>query len=419
MAPHLVDELQFSGLRAVLTRINRMCQREHPTAVVFMGDFTDKGSIEWHEQALRHLTLLCRPRCRSERRMPLLFVPGNHDVNRDEARELGPIQKFERLRELAEKYKWQSPPLNEPIVVKISNLDGTSIDTLLINTAIGSWEIQNLPSFLQSALSDESLEDLPIDLGSQDESDASRAIPQQSGSREPTNRFDQYYGQLDTPYISKQMLSRLLQCVGSIDSEGACIVVGHHNILPQKTPRIAAYSELLNGGYFRRQLLEAGKTIVYLHGHIHQDPIEIISDPKIPRSKIISISAPMIQDGFNEISLFVDKRNRLLAMRVVMYRVKDGQMLEYENQEQVFIPIAPPGRALIDSDATKVLEALRAARRSSYYWSEVAELLEEVPFDSNQLEEALIALQAAQLIEIDGLGKSTRDWRIKLISETV
>ncbi len=36
--------------------------------------------------------------------------------------------------------------------------------------------------------------------------------------------------------------------------------------------RIAPYTEVVNGGNVRRRLTNCGKPVVYLHGHIHDDP---------------------------------------------------------------------------------------------------------------------------------------------------
>ncbi|TIN49589.1 MAG: hypothetical protein E5Y30_44775, partial [Mesorhizobium sp.] len=66
---------------------------------------------------------------------------------------------------------------------------------------------------------------------------------------------------MDTPYISREMLAGLQELLQQPDMRYG-IMIGHHNLLPQKTPRITPYAEMLNSGFVRTQLLQGNKPIV-------------------------------------------------------------------------------------------------------------------------------------------------------------
>ncbi|UIK09739.1 hypothetical protein LZK80_17340 [Rhizobium leguminosarum] len=55
------------------------------------------------------------------------------------------------MSQLAAKYHWEKVPSEQPVQVKLTGKDCTLILTLL-NTAVGSWELHNLPEFLRDKL---------------------------------------------------------------------------------------------------------------------------------------------------------------------------------------------------------------------------------------------------------------------------
>jgi hypothetical protein len=416
-APNITESLRSSALRQVLRKIRGRLSKDVFNAVVFMGDFTSRGRGEFLPGAFQHFTLLCRNRGDASESVPLLFVPGNHDVNRDEARDLGATEKFNGMKLLAEKFGWRAVPINQPVKAEVFDDDGKAYVTL-INTAIGSWELQNLPEFLRDKLVAADQASAPLDLGGEGMPEESApAKPLSTKESAPTDLVGQYYGQLDTPYVSNQMMTGLMESLHEPGSTFA-VVVGHHNLLPQKTPRITPYAELLNGGFVRSQLLSANKPIIYLHGHIHQDPIEIVSDPHHAHGKLVSISAPEIRSGFNELVFFVSEHGDLVGIRVIPYRSKleDGTV---EMGEQCFISTLPPWRAALDDvtfDLFSKLKDYRAKRSQDLlFWNEVQKIADVGgAFSADALEDALLMLHASQFIEVDGLNKPNVEWRINL-----
>ncbi|MDU0362488.1 metallophosphoesterase [Rhizobium sp. 25PS6] len=413
-APNISESLRSSAFRAVLRKLRHLASSETMNGVVFVGDFTSRGKSEFLEGAFRHFSLLCRGSGATSQTTPLLFVPGNHDVDRKDALELGTIEKFRNISQLAERFGWQPVPLDRPVSVVVGR-SGSSMEILLVNTSVGSWELQNLPKFLRDKLRTEDWS-TPIDLGSSSSIDDGPAAPNIAASPGPPgDLLDQYYNQLDTPYVSATMLTALMEHLLQ-PGRAFGVIVGHHNLLPQKTPRISPYAEMLNAGFVRTQILSANKPILYLHGHIHQDPIEVVSDPRKPGSQLISISAPEIGSGFNEIILFITDQDDLIGVRVIPYRTRpgDGTLVE---EEHCFVPTSLNSRTFLDESTFALLRRLKEYRternRDLLFWNEVAELVRSTPV-ANALEDALIMLHASREIDIHGLNRSNRDWRIQV-----
>lgn len=413
-APNISENLRSSAFRAVLRKLRHLASSDTMHGVVFVGDFTSRGRSEFLEGAFRHFSLLCRGSGAASQTTPLLFVPGNHDVDRKDALELGTTEKFRRISQLAARYGWQPVPLDRPVPVAVGR-NGNNLEILLVNTSTGSWELQNLPEFLRDKLKTEDWS-TPIDLGSSssfDDGPAAPAVVAPPGL--PRDLLDQYYSQLDTPYVSATMLSSLMEHLLQ-PGRAFGVIVGHHNLLPQKTPRISPYAEMLNAGFVRAQILSADKPILYLHGHIHQDPIEVVSDPRKPGSQLISISAPEIGTGFNELVFFITDQDDLIGVRVIPYRTRpgDGTLVE---EAHCFIPTSLNSRTFLDENTFALLRRLKEYRtersRDLLFWNEVADLIRSTPV-ADTLEDALIMLHAAQEIDIHGLNKSHKDWRIQV-----
>lgn len=413
-APSISEALRSSAFRAVLRKLRYLSSSDSINGVVFVGDFTTKGKSEFIEGAFRHFSLLCRGSGESSQTTPLLFVPGNHDVNRIDAFELGKVEKFRKISQMANRLGWCPVPLDRPVSVVVGPKE-MGAELLLVNTSIGSWELQNLPEFLRDKLKTDDLSK-PIDLGNPKSVDDGPAAPNVSAKADtPKDLIDQYYAQLDTPYVSAPMLDSMMEYMQDADRSYG-VIVGHHNLLPQKMPRIAPYAEMLNAGFVRSQLLSTDKPVLYLHGHIHQDPIEVVSDPRKPRSQLISISAPEISAGFNEIVLFVSEENDLIGVRVIPHRTRqaDGTIVEAEN---CFIPGSSIARSSLDDDTWGLLERLKTYRAERgtdlLWWNQVSDLVRSTPV-AEKLEDALIMLHASGRIEVQDLAKSNRDWRIQV-----
>jgi hypothetical protein len=137
-----------------------------------------------------------------------------------------------------------------------------------------------------------------------------------------------YDRQLDTPAIAIDALSSVVSGIGSSSLSVLPVVVAHHNLLPQRTPRLAPYTELVNSGAFRLSLEDLGRPVVYLHGHIHDEPMEVLHPPK--GAPLVLVSAPEILAGFNIIELVFTPAGLPLACHIKPWRFDgSGVLREY------------------------------------------------------------------------------------------
>jgi hypothetical protein len=131
---------------------------------------------------------------------------------------------------------------------------------------------------------------------------------------------------LDTPAVHSEAISALTRALGAGTHQEAAFVCGHHNLVPQDVLRISPYTEMVNSGAFRAAMMNAQRPIIYLHGHIHQDPITILRDGSDAQSMLILVSAPLLEDGFNVVVIEFDDDGIALGCNIEKYRlVSAGQ----------------------------------------------------------------------------------------------
>jgi len=296
-SPDIVADLKHNRIRQILRRIHEIASSGDIDCVAVMGDFTTFGKSEYIVPAVEIVDGIVS---KANGEKPLMIgVPGNHDVDRENAAQLGKHGKFKTLSNAFHTFGWSQLPTDVTVRQDISFPDGRSIGMLLVNSSIGSWSKHFLPSSLADDFSSDKMEIPPLKLTSEEANpDALPADIDPTGI-EPKNRDEQLFKQLDTPYISKRSMETLSAHL-SQTTDSTSVIVAHHNLLPQRIPRIAPYGEMLNGGAFRDFLHSTKKNIIYLHGHIHEDPIECVSVPSANFSEpqagqIISISAPLLE----------------------------------------------------------------------------------------------------------------------------
>src|SRR5690606_30394147 len=77
--------------------------------------------------------------------------------------DLGKVEKFRKISQIASRLGWCQVPLDRPVSVVVGHQE-MGAEILLVNTSIGSWELQNLPEFLRDKLRTNDLS-MPVDLG--------------------------------------------------------------------------------------------------------------------------------------------------------------------------------------------------------------------------------------------------------------
>lgn len=407
-------ELVSQPLRSILSRLNGLASSDVIDAAICMGDFTTRGATEHIRPAVEVLTNLLVDNY-SDREIAKFAVPGNHDVNKKEALVHGSLEKFGALEAALSEFGWPSPPIEDCLRYEVQSLDGLSLPVHLLNSSIGSWSIHLLPEPIQRELSEELIGTSPIDLARED-SEASAKLGLPIGN-DFENREEQVYHQMDTPYFPVAALQSLK---GFMDetSDDTVVVVAHHNILPQTTPRISHYSELLNSGQVREFFQNSKKTIVYLHGHIHDDPVERVTRVNVHNendvdSEVIAISAPPIWKGFNEVCLFFDQDEEIFLVRVTEYRPDSlGTVGNFNDQKSRYIPVKARIEHLVTQEVQRVWAIMKDKRTLS--WKEVTTLAERQSLSDDQVEHALLSLFCCSLVRIGHLGRDRERWRIKV-----
>lgn len=407
-------DVSHQPLRAVLRRFNEISTSGLIDAIICMGDYTSRGQTELITKAVQIIDGLSADGF-MERAPRKLGVPGNHDVSRTEAVNYGPTGKFIRIEEAFRKFGWEAPPNDDCASYDIGKPNGPKMSVHLLNSSLGSWSTHLLPTPLAEALSETSLKEAPINLFG--EGDASADIEALDDSASFSDRQEQVYYQLDTPYISDRTLMTLKQRATSSSSE-VMLIASHHNILPQAIPRISHYAEMLNSGQVRRFFQNIRKTVVYLHGHIHEDPVERISLPTSESDReefgeIISISAPVIWEGFNEVCFFLDDLGEAFLIRITEYRLdKLGHMGNFSDQVSRYIPLQNRVEHLVTPEVQKVWGSIRDKKTVS--WSELLGIAKAQSLCEEKLEHALLSLFCCSLVKIGQLGRERTRWRIHI-----
>lgn len=187
------------------------------------------------------------------------------------------------------------------------------------------------------------------------------------------------------------------------------VIAAHHNLLPQRLTRLAPYTELVNSGTLRASLMAAGRPVIYLHGHIHEDPIEIMAMPA--GQAVISISAPAAEDGFNLLEFNFTRSGLPLSCHINPWRFNAAGILHRAPASTVSLI----GRRRRSHDATlaKLYAHLLATGES--YWSDLAIFAASIfatDVDEN-LREALELLVADDSVALENYGLEPVNWIVR------
>jgi len=289
----MIGALSSSRVAEVMRGINQARKADdNLVAVVLTGDLTTIGDLSSYKDCLTflHNTLQLSDATYWKDRK-LLAVPGNHDISRSTIAIDQPLhEKFEPLLEQwdavfgAQDFLTTDAPTPVDLAVGPLDSDRPSIRFLPLNTCLFCGEHRAFPDAIRTTVAD-SLDKLKTEL--------------------PHDKFEKLLSeQIDCPAVSREHAVQLGEHISKGATNSISVAVGHHPLFAQPMPRLAGYSELLNAGFVRETMLETGRNVIYLHGHIHQDPVLLVTSPMKGSHRIIHISAPALEDGFNLIRIF-------------------------------------------------------------------------------------------------------------------
>ncbi|MCH8043057.1 MAG: metallophosphoesterase [Planctomycetes bacterium] len=317
----LVTAIAPKRLELVMRKVSDVAADPTVCGLLICGDLTTYGDLDEYRRCVEYLNKIVE--VGSPDRWPdnsLHVVPGNHDVARELCDPDG-VDLFEKFAPLVA--SWDKLGRNAILPVQgirstVLKPNGHSLSLFSLNSCIGCGERRHLPAKIQDELA--------------------TLLKKYLTSAPPADAFDLIGEQLDTPAFVDDHVRSLVTEINNLADTSVPIVLAHHNVLPQAIPRVEIYTELINGGLFRTQLASCCRPIIYCHGHIHDDPIEQLTDHRYPASKILFVSAPMLVDGFNVIEIVFARNNLPLGCKIHRYRSTPHGSID--NSGVVIVPLA-------------------------------------------------------------------------------
>jgi hypothetical protein len=385
---NLKNIISRSPIKTVFRRIFEIIKEQDVDAVLFMGDLTDYGKLEGYAACANYIASALQIGSKGLfRNIPVGIVPGNHDINRALALKPGMRTKFLPLVDALIGAGLPSLPVTKAIHRSLER-DNARIELFLLNSCWGCGEESYIPPEFRTELT--------------------KAIWTVLNGKNPDTAMRAYYDrQLDTPAISEETIESVVTKMEALTGSAMPVLVAHHNLFPQRRPRLAPYTELVNGGALRGALGEIGRPALYLHGHIHEDPVEVLTLPG--GFPVVSISAPDIPKGFNLVDILFGENTVPLACHVIPYRIDRSGILKRETIISVGL-----GRKRSSNRNTGMIYG-KLLEVGQMYWPQLSELFLN---NANGLDERLLTiiieeLQAEGSITIDNYELSPTHWIIR------
>jgi hypothetical protein len=388
----LVNQSSPNKLTAVVRLIQARIDRGDADALILVGDLTTYGCLRHFEECIKFVVNAFL-KARKFEKHPEFFrvLPGNHDLRRKTSIDMPPDEKFGEFIKVVEDAGLLAFPIETIQSLNVGDVDRGLASLWLANSCVGCGDLRRLPKKLKAAVEAyfQTLGDSDVD------------------PTEYQSLFDEEET-IDTPLIAEEAIESFVSGVASGHGREMLVFCAHHNLLPQYRPRVSVYGEMLNAGYVRRRLLDLKRPIIYLHGHVHCDAIETIRDPINPSAQIISIGAPLAQDGFNIVKVGFGENGTPLGVRLVQVRVADSVT---ETTTEVHMPLWSPSDAknLLSGDAKAVLARLPSGQDITF------QTLQDYRLFSGRSDAVTRKLSAA-IDELDWLGLAKRDAKLPLLS---
>lgn len=383
------SKISSSPTKTVYKKLYELIESKEYDAVLFMGDLTDKGDLEKFSGAVNFLSrsLQIGQGKRNETQQ-IGFVPGNHDINRALSILPDLSEKFKPLNQTLQSFGLPLIPITNEIEIPISK-GPASVKIVQMNSCWGCGAREFIPEMFREVIGN--------------------AITSAMGSGGEKELSQYYNRQLDTPAFSNQSIERIHQARQSTPEDTLEVYVAHHNLLPQRLSRLAPYTELVNSGAMRATLTSGAKPTIYLHGHIHEDPIEIVKTPG--GANLVSISAPLSSEGFNVLELVFTESGLPLSCIITHWRFNPSGI--FGSSPSIPIPLLSGRRRSRSSSIPNLLVFILS--RQSVFWSEIEQ--HEPNFFENQtssdLIEAIETLKADDLIVVDNYSMTPKNWIVR------
>lgn len=373
--------------KIVFEQLYRLIVGREASAILFMGDLTDVGELAGYRSCANYIAGALQLGAKGLHADLLVgVVPGNHDINRDLAKKVGLTTKFTPLSDHLQAAGLPAPPISRPVWLQVNN-GNAKARMALLNSCWGCGAKEFIPAEFRK--------------------DVSAAIEKalKRGQSERTTRA--YYDrQFDTPAFNTETVQLLADEAGKIPGTEVLVVCAHHNLLPQRTPRLAPYTELLNSGVLRSMLSDLGRPVVYVHGHIHEDPIEVVTAPG--GDPLVCVSAPEATAGFNVLDFVYTNTGLPITCHILKWRFDAAGV--FREVDRIVVPLL--GRRRRSNDPLLLQLYVTILKAGELYWSTLIDRAATI-YPTNtaeQLEESLELLSADGRVSIENYTLASANW---------
>jgi hypothetical protein len=382
-------------LQNVAREISRLRDDDECIAgILLCGDLTTHGDLDGYRDCVKYLNEALRLSDSTIwRNEHVHIVPGNHDVDRKLCDGSDFFQKFIPLVEA-----WSGPPQRD-FTAKgsrhtVIEKNGIGAAIFSLNSCVGCGEKRFLPEKVREDLS---------------------GILSKAFREDSINGFDLVGVQLDTPAFVEGDISNVVTAIGQMGQNYLPIVLAHHNILPQAAPRIALYTEAINGGLVRSRLTHCLSPVIYCHGHIHTDPIEIIQTASGNGSSVVSLSIPPLIDGFDVLEVHFGHKDFPVGCTIHRHRVQsDGGVLCIQEKD-VRVPVH--SGKLHDHMDDRMIAILKSVKHDKYLRFDA--LITPIhrkfrkQFSENAIAKYLLEAEWLGLVEILNREEQPKVWQVR------
>lgn len=378
------DSIGTAPLQAVFRSLSHILEIGGIDLITFMGDFTTRGDRAVLGDCARYIRGLFADHWPADGSPDCKLIIGNHDVDR--RRDPDTEERFEDINTVLTGAGFDAASILAPCETILKGDDAAEVRVFGINSCRGCGQLRLLGSIVEKHAGP-----------------AIRKLLNEGGSDAD---LEELYEQIDTPAIDEHTLTLLGTSLSYLGETVLPVICAHHNLLPQAMPRIAPYSELINGGAVRTALLNLDRPLLYLHGHLHTSPMEVVRVPDRGRSAIISISAPLFRDGYNVIEIAFNQEAVPLGCQVIAHRL-DGSQCRVASSNIIPAWTAAEGLRLATARARELMKVLVADSVVPR-----GDLLAKLGWPDNELDDALTELRWLGAVEIPNHGRPSIHWRV-------
>lgn len=383
-------EIRPHPIRSVSRAILSLFEDHTISAILLSGDLTSRGNLKGYSDCVDHFLDLVKS-AGDDQGEKISVVLGNHDVVRPkEDKDITIDYRFGPFKK-----KWASAGLDILPVDNVRQSDINQSDNkaavISINTCVGCGEFRRFPQELSNQI---------------------QLLLQSADLENSSTDFQKFGEALDTPAISQTTLEYLDRAIARLHMEDSLpVLLGHHSLLPQMNVRVEVYTELMNSGQTRAMLTRHGKPVIYCHGHIHDDPIEVIATPGKSGIGLVTISAPEFSDGFNLITIHYSSENKPIGLTVQPFRMRTGGYLD--NLAPIRIPLTKQSN-ILDYCTEYSNELFKIISEESVRYKELYEKANSISDNSKiTFENSLLELEWLGLLRIQNRDERSSYWQIR------